>query len=162
MTVFRFRLQALLDKKIEERNLATVELTEAKRVHRTAQQKLSDMEKLEQKLAEQIASTREQLLIESQASSIQLGRLTKYLRGLEQDERSARHSIDLQRQIVKGAEEQVRKAHTWLAERSREMEVLDKYREKLRKSFLRAALRKEEIDQDEISALLHPKRSDDV
>jgi flagellar biosynthesis chaperone FliJ len=68
----------------------------------------------------------------------------------------------LQRQIVKGAEEQVRKAHTWLAECSREMEVLDKYREKLRKSFLRAALRKEEIDQDEIAALLHPKRSDDV
>ena len=158
MTVFRFRLQVLLDKKIEERNLAAVKLTETKRVHRTAQQKLSDMEKLEQKLAEQIASTREQLLIESQASSIQLGRLAKYLRGLQQDERSARHSIDLQRQIVKGAEEGVRRAHTWLAECSRQMEVLDKYREKLRTSFLRAALRKEEIERDELSALLHPKR----
>jgi flagellar export protein FliJ len=162
MTVFRFRLQALLDKRIEERNLAEVKLTEAKRAHRTAQQKLSDMEKLEQKLAEQIASTREQLLIASQASSVQLGRLAIYLRGLEQDERSARHSADFERQTVEKAEEQVRKAHTWLAECSREMEILDKYREKLRKSFLRAALRKEEIEQDEISALLHPKRGDDV
>ena len=162
MTVFRFRLQALLDKKIEERNLAAVKLTEAKTVHRTAQRKLSDMEKREQKLAEQIANTREQLLIESQASSIQLGRLAKYLQGLQQDERSARHSSDLQREIVKGAEEQVSKAHTGLAECARQMEILDKYREKLRKSFLRGALRKEEIDQDEISALLHPKRSDDV
>jgi len=160
MTAFRFRLQALLDKKIEERNLAEVKLSEAKRAHRTVQQKLKDMERLEQKIAEQIAGTREQLLIESQASSIQLGRLAKYLRGLQQDGRSARRSTDLQRQVVEGAEEQVRKAQTWLAECSREMEILNKYREKLRKSFQGASLRKEEIDQDEISALLHPKRSD--
>jgi len=162
MTVFRFRLQALLDKKIEERNLAAVKLTEAKRAHQTAQQKLRDMEKREQKLAEQIAGAREQLLIESQSSSTQLGRLAKYLMGLEQDQRSARHASDLQRQTVKGAEEQVRKAHAGLAECAREVEILEKYREKLRNSFLRAALRKEEIDRDETSALMHPKRSDVV
>lgn len=159
MAVFRFRLESLLDKKVEERDQAAAKLSETRRAHLIEQQKLKEMEKREQTIAQQIAGTRQQLLIGPHTSSIQLIRIVEYLRGLWQDENSARHASDLQRHVVEDAESEVQKAQTWLTECSRDVEVLQKYREKLEESFVRASLRKEEIDRDETSVIMHLKQS---
>jgi flagellar biosynthesis chaperone FliJ len=80
------------------------------------------------------------------------------LSGLKLDLQAAQSGVFSQQVFVDQAREGVREAQEALQVCRREVDVLDKYREKAEKRFLQEAAYREELEQDEIGNVMHLSR----
>jgi len=74
------------------------------------------------------------------------------------DVQEAQSGVLAQQVFVDQASEAVQLARTALEERRREVDVLEKYRQKAEKRFLQEAAYREELEQDEIGNVMHLSR----
>jgi flagellar biosynthesis chaperone FliJ len=81
-----------------------------------------------------------------------------FLLGLKLDVQAAQSGILSQQIFIHQASEAVQEARAVLEDRRREVDVIEKYRQKAEKRFLQEAAYREELEQDEIGNIMHLSR----
>ena len=156
--MFQFRLQALLDRRLEEKNKAEEALA--------ATEKELAMEQRTMKALEDEASRAEELYrskrMERAATGINgggsLAGRSARLAGLQLDVHEAQASILSQQVFIDQATDAVREARAEAEARRRDLDVLEKYRQKAEAKFLQEEAYREELEQDEIGNVMHLSR----
>lgn len=152
---FLFRLQALLDQRIDLRKQADNEL-KAKENELSAEK--TTLQELEQAVEMAVALHRRRRT-ERSKSGMSLGVpiliQNDALIGLEMDVQEARSAVLSQQILVDQALELVKKANVVLASRRLDEEVLEKYRQKAKTRFEQEENYKEELEQDEIGSVIY-------
>lgn len=152
---FVFRLQALLDQRIDLRKQAEDEL-KARENELSAEKKT--LQELEQAVVMTVALYRRRRT-ERSKSGMSLGVpiliQNDALIGLEMDVQEARSAVLSQQILVDQALELVKKANVVLASRRVDEEVLEKYRQKAKTRFEHEENYKEELEQDEIGSVIY-------
>jgi flagellar export protein FliJ len=150
--VFKYRLQSLLEKKIEWKEEAERTVAERKGALDSEKARLEELRGKQQALVDRKEQARRSAL------DGQFAFLQDYLRGLSQDIEDAKDAVFSQRYAVEEAEENLDQARRELAERTREVEVLKKHRERSEIRWRREAERKEELENEEIGAAMYQVR----
>jgi hypothetical protein len=104
MPAFRFRLQPLLEQKLEARKSAEEALAGQQKKLSAEERALETLQQEEKRLAESISIMRRRLLITSNMSGDGLEQQTDYLHGLVQDLHSAHDAIASQELSVRQAQ----------------------------------------------------------
>lgn len=160
MPGFKYRLQPLLDEKLQLKEDAEEQLAVRQKELRAEQNKMENLEARVRELGDKKAQFRRNLLagaagpLNGQAAALR----RDYLMGLEQDTDQAKDACFSQRLAIDEALERVAEARRELAERTREVEILNKHRDKLKQRFEREAERKDALEQDEIGNMLYMSR----
>jgi len=155
MAHFQYRLQPLLDLKLEyrkalERALAALRLELA-----AEEAALVELRKTHDALKVRFAEAlRARLSADSIVQSRNLDQHTHYLRGLAADLEAAAGAAAAQRIRIAGFQDRVTAALRQLAQAAHEVEVLNKHRERLERGFLRMEERKEALEQDEMGSIV--------
>jgi flagellar biosynthesis chaperone FliJ len=159
MEGFNFRLQTLLDQKLDMEAKAKLAVAEKQRVLHEQQRILLRLKENEKRVERSIFCAREDLLVVSVANAaVDVQRRNDYLLALEQDLGIARQQTLIQKFAVEEAEMNLNEAQAHALECFREAEKLSRYRDKLEKRFLAEAAKKEEREQDEIGTTMHASR----
>ena len=159
MEQFRYRLQLLLDLKIERRQDRERALAERQRELAMEQSALSELEREQEKLESALSEGRRGRLITGIAAGGHDLRLrTEYLRRVASDVEIGRGAVSAQRLRVGEFQDRVAQAREALADAAREVEVLKKHRERLEKRFLRVMEQREAQEQDELGGILFNQR----
>jgi flagellar export protein FliJ len=161
MAEFRYRLQPLLDKKIALKDEAQRALAERIKQQKAAEEQLKQLEQREADLAKEHQDLRRGILSGGPQAMLdphEIESRSRYLEVHETELEAARDAVFSQKIALEDAVDAVGAARTHLGEASREVEVLNKHREKSRARFMKEAERKEAIEQDEIGAMLHGAR----
>jgi flagellar biosynthesis chaperone FliJ len=152
---FVFRLQALLDQRIDLRKQAEDEL-KARENELSAEKET--LQELEQAVETAVVLYRRRRT-ERSKSGMSLGVpiliQNDALIGLEMDTQEARSAVLSQQILVDHALELVKKANVVLASRRLDEEVLEKYRQKAKARFEQEENYKEELEQDEIGNVIY-------
>ncbi len=157
MAEFKYRLQVLLDQKLEAQEEAQRKLAERQKELAAEQKAFDDLTTAQQRIEEAMARTRQTLLTPGcEVQGILFRR--DYLRGLKTDLESAKDAVLLQRVRVQDFEQRVSEARQELAECSRQVEILKKHRERLAKRFAREQEAQEAKEQDEMGNLIYLRR----
>jgi flagellar biosynthesis chaperone FliJ len=155
---FVFRLQALLDQRIDLRKQAEDEL-KARESELSAEQKT--LQELEQAV-ETAAALYRRRRAERSKSGMSLGVpiliQNDSLIGLEMDVQEARSAVLSQQILVDRTLELVKIANADLAVCRLDEEVLEKYRQKAKTRFEQEESYKEELEQDEIGSVIYLNR----
>lgn len=152
---FVFRLQALLDQRIDLRKQAEDEL-KARENELSAEKKT--LQELEQAVETAVALYRRRRTERSKfgmSLGVPILIQNDALIGLEMDVQEARSAVLSQRILVDQALELVKKANVVLASRRLDEEVLEKYRQKAKTRFEQEENYKEELEQDEIGSVIY-------
>ncbi len=148
MQVFRFRLQALLDHRMEEQK-------QAEEVLAVEQGRLKEVNEEFDRLAERYKRKRTQRYGAEFLSAARIIRQADYLLALELDLQAAQAGIMSQEVFVNQAREAVKEAEQQLAACRRKVDVLTKFREKAEMDHHLNAARQEELEQDEIGNVVY-------
>jgi flagellar export protein FliJ len=159
MPGFRFRLQPLLDQRLEAEERAKEELAERQRELLIQRHAANDLQQKQERIESLVLGLRRELTGLASIGGAELERRKEYLGALAQDLQSARDAAFFQQLVVEEAETKVQQARALVAERSREAETLTRYREKLQKEWNLETLRKEELELDEIGNTLYLNRN---
>jgi phage shock protein A len=162
MPFFRFRLQPLLEQKLEAQKSAEEALAGQQKQLSAEERALDKLQQQEKRLAQSVSIMRRRLLSTPNMCGDGLEKQSDYLHGLLQDLHSAHDAIVSQELGVREAQARVTAAGDYVAACRREADVLAKYREKVEKRFLRDLARKEELEEDEIGNMLFLTRSRSV
>ena len=155
MPTFKYRLQPLLEIKIERKEALEQELAQRRKELASEQQALTDLERAQEALSLRLAETlRARLGAGTNADGRMLGQHTDFLRGLTADVTEGKSAVTAQRLRVRDFDDRVARARRSLAEAAREVDVLEKHRERLRQRFVRALERKEAVEQDEMGGII--------
>jgi flagellar biosynthesis chaperone FliJ len=162
MPTFKYRLQPLLDQKIHLKEQAQEMLVEKQRQLRLAYEKLDELRASEQALVIKKNTARRNLLVSGDGQAVagvEVRRRCEHLQhvGLELD--AAKDAIFSHQLFIDDCKEQVKQAQQHLAKCSRDVEILEKHREKLEERFYRELERKEALELDEIGNMLYTRRS---
>jgi flagellar biosynthesis chaperone FliJ len=158
MPVFQFRLQALLDQRTEEKQRAEELLAVRERELAAERQTMKELEDEAQRAAERYQRKRFERLATGVHGGSTLARQSDFLFGLKLDVQAAQSGVLSQQVFVDQSSEAVQEARAALEERQREVEILEKYRQKAEKRFLQEAAYREELEQDEIGNVMHLSR----
>ncbi|HEY4048473.1 MAG TPA: hypothetical protein VGM27_16530 [Acidobacteriaceae bacterium] len=158
MPVFQFRLQPLLDQRTEEKQHAEEFLAAREKELAVERQTMKELEKEAQRVAERYQRKRAERFATGVHGGSTLAKQSDFLLGLKLDVQAAQSAILAQQVFVDQAAEAVQQARTALEEARREVDVLEKYREKAEKRFLQEAAYREELEQDEIGNVMHLSR----
>ncbi len=159
MATFIFRLQTLLDQKLDMQAQARAAVSEKQRVLDDQQSVLLELVENERRTEHSISCTRNELLLASVTNSgADVQRKNEYLAALRQDFSAARHQTLVQKFAVEEAEMTLHQAQAYALECFREAEKLSRYREKLEKRFFAEAAKKEELEQDELGTTMYLSR----
>lgn len=159
MAIFRFRLQYLLDQRLQAKEAAEKSMTECQRELQDEQENLASLQHETKNLAQKILLARRQMLVREPALVHNLMQRMKYLSGMAHDAEELREALFAQELVVEDAEAKLQQAHEHLVACSREADILTKFKDKLQRRFLQSEARKEEIEQDEAGDLLYLIRS---
>ena len=155
MTPFQYRLQPLLEMKLERRKESERALIGRQRELAMEGEALAELEQAQNDLRLKAAEAlRTRLRTDSNANGNTLELHTQYLRGLAADVEAGKGAVAAQRIRVGESQDMVAEARRQLAEAAREVEVLNKHRERLEKSFLRTRERTEAQEQDEMGSII--------
>jgi flagellar biosynthesis chaperone FliJ len=158
MAGFQFRLQPLLDQRTEEKKMAD-DMLHARERELSAE--LVIMQQLEEEVrrAERnYQSERMKRLAVGTAKGSAFVRQGDLLLGLKQDVQAAYSGVFAQQVFLDQATGAVDEARAELKERQRDLDVLEKYRDKVEKRFSQKAAYREELEQDEIGNAMHLSR----
>jgi flagellar biosynthesis chaperone FliJ len=152
---FRYRLQTLLDQKVQAKEDAQQALAAAQRQLRTEQEELEVCRREQEASADRLQRARLEgvsLNGESNGESMLLRRA--YIDRLKDECDDASDATRAQELMVSEAEEQVAAARGTLASATRDVEVLEKHRARLERRFNDEAGRKEALDQEEMANVI--------
>jgi flagellar biosynthesis chaperone FliJ len=155
---FVFRLQALLDQRIDLRKDAENELKARERELATERKTLQDLENAAEVAALHYRRKRVERSRSGMSRGVPIVIQNDSLLGLEMDVQEARSAILSQQILVEQARELVSQADATLASRRLDEEVLEKYRQKAKTRFEQEESYKEELEQDEIGNVMHLSR----
>ena len=159
MSIFRFRLQRLLDQRVSVKEDAVKNLAERQTELRREEETLALAQRRIDKLKHEILSTRQAALDLEAVGAHTLVQLSDCLRGMANDADAARDALAAQELAVDHAKSRLEQARGHLAVCRREEEILTKFRDKLRQRFLEREARIEDFKQDEIANILCLARS---
>lgn len=157
MQRFVYRLEPLLEQKQALKKESETAFGARQQELRDAQTRLSELKEAENQAKLKKKEFRGNLLSgggEGRAISNRVERL----RFLEQQESDARNDVFSQQLAIEECEQRLEQARQEMTERSREVEVLTKHREKSEEEFWSEVNRKEALEQDEIGATLYEAR----
>ena len=155
MQTFKYRLQQLLDLKIDHRSQLQLSVARCEKELAVEKEELAALRRSESELQEKLFASRRMFLAgRDGASGLTIQQHRDYLSGLTLDLETARNSTFSQQLRVHEFEEKLAQARRNLTECLREIDVLTKHREKLHKRFLRALEMKDTAEQDEIGATM--------
>jgi YscO-like protein len=158
MPVFQFRLQALLDQRLEAKKRAGEALAGRLQELAAEQQTLQDLEKEVERLTKLHQEKRLELAKPRARQGLRLTNQTDFLQGLKLDIQAARSGVLAQQIFVEQAEEAVCKTQQVVVACQRDVDVLDKYRERVEKRFWAELAYQEELEQDEIGNVMYLSR----
>ena len=136
-------------------------LSERRKELLAEQKALEDMKRREQELVARRQDLRKRVLETEPGQSLTGDRIQQrrqYVEALGLDIEAARDAVFSQRLVVDECEEKVAQAQAEMLKSQRDVEVMNKYRERLEQRFRREEERKEELDQDEIGNMLFMSR----
>lgn len=159
MAVFTFRLQTLLDQRVEMERKAKAAVAEKHRILEEEQRVLLQLAEGEKRIARAISRAREELLLATKPNAgADVHRKNDYLMALRQDLSAAHDQTLIQQFAVEEAQMNLNKAQAYALECVREAEKLNKYRGKLEKRFVAEAAKKEELEQDELGTAMYVRQ----
>jgi flagellar biosynthesis chaperone FliJ len=158
MPTFQFRLQVLLDRRLDQKKQAEENLAARKRELTDEQRALRELEDEADRLQRLYEGKRADRVTAESRQASELVRRNEYLSRLKSDVQAARSDVLSQQVFVDEAQDAVHQAQELLTECRRQVEVLEKYREKTEKRFLQELAYKEELEQDEIGNVMHLSR----
>jgi flagellar biosynthesis chaperone FliJ len=159
MRAFTFRLQRLLDQKLDLESKAKLAVAEKQKTLDEQQAALSRLQEDQKRIERSIHHAREMMLTGPAANAgADIERRNEYLTALEQDFSAARRQTLIQQFAVEEAEAKLSEAQTYALECSRETKKLTRYRERLEERFLEEVQKQEEREQDEIGTTMHLSR----
>ncbi|MBV8808611.1 MAG: hypothetical protein JO033_08050 [Acidobacteriaceae bacterium] len=163
MPAFVFRLQILLDHKLDIEAKARAAVIEKRRVLEEQQSILLRLVESEERIELAISRTRDELLLAAVTNvGADVQRKNDYLAALRQDLSAAHDQTLVQKFAVEEAEMNLNEAQAHALECLREAETLTRYREKLEKRFFAEAAKKEELEQDELGTTTYLNRRAEV
>jgi flagellar export protein FliJ len=157
MGAFQFRLQPLLDREIERRNKAQEALAARQAELRVEMETAAELRRRETRIEER-RTTRRRELLAGAATGAEVQQRAEYLAALGHDLEAAHDAVFSQQMVVREAEDKVAHARGQLAECSRRVEVLQKYRGRLEERWRKEAERKQAVEQDEMGNVLYLTR----
>ncbi|MCX6627863.1 MAG: hypothetical protein NTW28_09570 [Candidatus Solibacter sp.] len=157
MAIFQYRLQPLLDRKLERKQEAERELALRRQELREAEHRLSQLRE-EQGAAEDRRAERRRTVLTGASGGEDIRRRVDDVALLSRRIESIKDEIMSQRLQVEESQEKVDQAVAGLAAATRELEILNKHRAKSERRFVAEVDRKEAIEQDEIASTLYEAR----
>jgi flagellar biosynthesis chaperone FliJ len=148
---FKYRLQVLFDLKIERRGNLQLIVAECQKELAAEREELLRLRHDEQVLERKLDESRRGALTGSGgATGLAIQQHRDYLSGLTMDLETARNSGFSQERRVREFEQRLAEVWKQLTDCLREIEVLEKHRDKLRQRFERDSEAREAAEQDEI------------
>jgi flagellar export protein FliJ len=154
---FKYRLDPLLSQKTQVKQDAEQLLAERSREHSEEEKRLAEVKQHEAEKLSLKERARNELLHPGGGKQItgeEIRRRLDYLRGVDHDVETARGEVFAQKQAVDESQEKLIQARRFLAECAREVEVVEKHRDKAEARYVQQVERKEANDLDEIGAHL--------
>jgi flagellar biosynthesis chaperone FliJ len=164
MELFRYRLQPLLDQKLERKKEAEEAFAERQNELRAEQERLAQLECTVEELTRKKSQLRRERLSSPARQPLtghQIQQRTEYLHAVEVDLEGAKDAVFSQRMTIAEAEERVAEARRELGRATREVETLDKHRNKLEERFRREVERKDAVEAEEIGNMLYMRNRRD-
>lgn len=158
MPGFQFRLQALLDQRTEEKHHAEELFVLREKELAIERQTMKELEEEARRAAEHYQLKRVERFARGVHGGSTFAKRSDFLLRLKLDVQAAQSGILSQQVFIDQASEAVQEARTALEDRRREVDVLEKYRQKAEKRFLQEAAYREEQEQDEIGNIMHLSR----
>lgn len=162
MTPFTYRLQPLLEQKEGLKKEADREVI---RQEQELQTQLATLESLQcrvQELVEKRQRARQQLMSKpgdkGALTAADVLKRSEFIKILGSEIHEAENDVSAQRVVIETCEADVKEAKEHAAEAQREVEVLNKHREKQEQRFRREEEAKEEVALDEIGNVLYSTR----
>jgi len=154
---FKYRLDPLLNQKAQVKQDAEQSLAERSRELNEEEKRLAEVKQHEAELLSLKETAKNELLNPGGGKQItgeEIRRRLDYLRGVDHDVETARGEVFAQKQAVDESQEKLIQARQFLAECAREVEVLEKHRDKAEARYVQQVERKEANELDEIGAHL--------
>ena len=159
MASFQYRLQPLLEMKIERKKQLELALVQAQKELAAEREALAELERAQAELENKLLQSRRSALDPKKGTNgYKLAMHTEYVRGLLGDVETAKGAVSAQKMRVGEYEQRVVEARRLLFEAVREVEVLKKHRERLEKRFLRAVEKKDALEQNEMGSIIFNQR----
>jgi flagellar biosynthesis chaperone FliJ len=158
MSSFSYRLQPLLDQKIDLKEQAQTALADKQKQHRLACEKLEELRASAEAISIKRQTLRRSLLLSGTGEAlngVEIARRREHLKSVSAELEAAKDAVFAQQLFIDECKERVVLAQRHLAECSREVEILNKHREKLELRFRREAARREALEIDEIGNMLY-------
>lgn len=159
MALFRFRFQPVLDGKIRRKEDAEASLAERQRELAAEEFTLQQLQENTDHVRHEVRLARKSLQLTGNATGREVLSRTELLNALKNKLDAANQDVLGQRMLVEQFQAQADEARRRVTECTREVDVLQKYRDKLEARFLRELAQKEELELDEIGNTLFLARS---
>jgi flagellar biosynthesis chaperone FliJ len=157
MATFHYRLQALLDQKLERKREAERELGLRRQELRASEERLGELqEKL--RIAEARHGDLRRSIVSGRSAGEDVQRRVNDVAISARRIEAIKDDIMSQRIEIEERKEKVDQAVGALAAATRELEILNKHRDKSERRFRAEVDRKEAIEQDEIASALYETR----
>jgi len=154
---FKYRLDPLLNQKNQVKQDAEQSLAARSRELTEEEKRLAEVKQHEAELLNLKERAKNELLNPGGGTQItgeEIRRRLDYLRGVDHDVETARGEVFAQKQAVDESQEKLIQARQFLAECAREVEVLEKHRDKAEARYVQQVEKKEANELDEIGAHL--------
>lgn len=154
---FKYRLDPLLNQKNQVKQDAEQSLAARSRELTEEEKRLAEVKQHEAELLSLKEKAKMALLNPGGGKEItgeEIRRRLDHLRGVDHDVDTARGEVFAQKQAVDESQEKLIQARQFLAECAREVEVLEKHRDKAEARYVQQVERKEANELDEIGAHL--------
>ena len=154
---FKYRLDPLLNQKNQVKQDAEQSLAARSRELSEEEKRLAEVKQHEAELLGLKEKAKNELLNPGGGKQItgeEIRRRLDYLRGVDHDVEAARGEVFAQKQAVDESQEKLIQARQFLAECAREVEVLEKHRDKAEARYDQQVERKEANELDDIGAHL--------
>lgn len=161
MGKFRYRLDRLLEKKVAEKDDAQQALADRQNDLKSECEALDTCAAERDRIGTKLADLRRSMLANSGAQNLNgalIGMRREFATRLQEELKEAQDSYRAQELRVRDAEDAVQAARKRLAECSREVEMLEKHRDRLRAQFDKEAEHKEALEQEEMGNLMFLRR----
>ena len=154
---FKYRLDPLLHQKTQVKQQAEQSLAERSRELTEEERRLAEVQQHEAELLSLKERSRNELLHTGSAKQLtgeEVRQRLNHLRGVDQDVESARGEVFAQKQVVDESQVKLIQARQFLADCAREVEVLEKHRNKQEVRHHNELERKESHELDEAATHL--------